>query len=256
MSRLTEEQIIGVLREQEAGATTAAVCHRHDASEQTFYRPKTKNGGPGPSDAQRLTELEDENRRLKKLLAKKLSTPEARRSAALRLIAECGYSQRRACRLIEADPNTVRREPASDLRLPSPHRRSRSCGSCGIGLYNQVRSHSAHGGLAPQAAFDRSAGGHRGGGTAINNPGLSPSVRDRRRAGHGLQLHVEEFLWGTSDSSGTRRSKMMPVNRSTGHKTKPTPTDYSGALSPLPPNSDGKSFILGKPSFIGSTVSA
>lgn len=68
-SRFTEEQIIGVLREQEAGSTTAEVCRRHGISEQTFYRWKAKYGGMGPSDAARLKGLEDENRRLKKLLA-------------------------------------------------------------------------------------------------------------------------------------------------------------------------------------------
>ena len=68
-SRFSEEQIIGVLREQEAGATTAEVCRRHGVSEETFYRWKSKYGGMGPSDAARLKSLEDENRRLKKLLA-------------------------------------------------------------------------------------------------------------------------------------------------------------------------------------------
>ena len=68
-SRYSEGQIIGVLREQESGATTAEVCRRHGISEQTFYPWKAKYGGMGPSDAQRLRSLEDENRRLKKLLA-------------------------------------------------------------------------------------------------------------------------------------------------------------------------------------------
>jgi putative transposase len=68
-SRFTEEQIITILREQEAGSATAEVCRRHGISEQTFYRWKARYGGMTPSDAQKLKGMEDENRRLKKLLA-------------------------------------------------------------------------------------------------------------------------------------------------------------------------------------------
>ena len=71
-SRFDEAQIIGVLREQEAGSATAEVCRRHGISEQTFYRWKAKYGGMGVSDAQKLKTLEDENRRLKKLLAESM----------------------------------------------------------------------------------------------------------------------------------------------------------------------------------------
>ena len=68
-SRFTEEQIIGILREQEAGAKTSDVCRKHGISGATFYKWKAKYGGLEVSDARRLKALEDENRRLKKLLA-------------------------------------------------------------------------------------------------------------------------------------------------------------------------------------------
>ncbi len=68
-SRFSEEQIIGVLREQEAGARTEEVCRRHAISSATFYKWKAKYGGLELSDAKRLRAMDDENRRLKKLLA-------------------------------------------------------------------------------------------------------------------------------------------------------------------------------------------
>jgi len=68
-SRLTEEQIIGILREQESGAATADVCRRHGISSATFYKWKAKFGGLEVSDAKRLRALEDENAKLKRLLA-------------------------------------------------------------------------------------------------------------------------------------------------------------------------------------------
>ena len=68
-SRFTEEQIIGVLREQEAGSSTADVCRKHGISSATFYKWKARYGGLEVSDAKRLKALEDENAKLKKLLA-------------------------------------------------------------------------------------------------------------------------------------------------------------------------------------------
>jgi putative transposase len=68
-SRFNEEQIIAILREHEAGAKTADVCRRHGVSDATFYKWKAKYGGMEVSDARKLKGLEDENRKLKKLLA-------------------------------------------------------------------------------------------------------------------------------------------------------------------------------------------
>ena len=68
-SRFTEEQIIAVLREQEAGVATAEVCRKHGISSATFYAWKAKFGGMDVSEAKRLKSLEDENAKLKRLLA-------------------------------------------------------------------------------------------------------------------------------------------------------------------------------------------
>ncbi len=68
-SRFTEEQIIAVLREQEAGVSTAEVCRKHGVSSATFYKWKSKFGGLEVSDVKRLRALEDENGRLKRMLA-------------------------------------------------------------------------------------------------------------------------------------------------------------------------------------------
>lgn len=68
-SRFTEEQIIKVLQEGEAGAKVEELCRRHGISRETYYRWKQKFGGMGLSEARRLKQLEEENQRLKRIVA-------------------------------------------------------------------------------------------------------------------------------------------------------------------------------------------
>lgn len=68
-SRFSEEQVIAILREQESGVSTADVCRRHGISSATFYKWKARFGGMEVSEARRLKTLEDENERMKRLLA-------------------------------------------------------------------------------------------------------------------------------------------------------------------------------------------
>ena len=68
-SRFTEAQIIGMIKEQEAGLPTAELCRRHGLSPATFYKLKAKYGGMDLSDTKRLKQLEEENAKLKRLVA-------------------------------------------------------------------------------------------------------------------------------------------------------------------------------------------
>ena len=124
-SRFTEEQIIGILKDHQAGRTAKELCRKHGISDATFYKWRSKYGGMEVSDARKLKSLEDENRKLKKLLAelmldqatlremlgKKLLTPGSRKSAVTWAIR-----QRRAIRSVEPvslvglDPKAYRRK--------------------------------------------------------------------------------------------------------------------------------------------------
>ncbi|MCE8456946.1 IS3 family transposase, partial [Rhodovulum sulfidophilum] len=127
-SRFIEAQIIGMIKEQEAGLPTSELCRKHGLSPATFYKLKAKYGGMDLSDAKRLKQLEDENAKLKRLLAdamldnvvlkdlpgKAMTTPMQRRDAVRRAMKDHPISQRRACVLIGVDPKTVRRERPAD----------------------------------------------------------------------------------------------------------------------------------------------
>ncbi|WP_409322890.1 IS3 family transposase [Sphingomonas sp. BK069] len=132
--QFSEEQIIGILKEAEAGAVVTELCRRHGMSSATYYAWKAKFGGLEVSDAKRLRSLEEENARLKRLLAdtmldnaglkdllsKKLVTPAAKRQAVAHLQATLGMSERRACSVVGADRTSMRyrscRADDGDLR--------------------------------------------------------------------------------------------------------------------------------------------
>ena len=71
-SRFTQEQVIAVLKEHQAGAAVADICRKHGISDATFYTWRSKYGGMEVSDAKRLKSLEEENAKLKKLLAESI----------------------------------------------------------------------------------------------------------------------------------------------------------------------------------------
>ncbi|HEU0149695.1 MAG TPA: IS3 family transposase [Bradyrhizobium sp.] len=117
-SRFTEEQIIGILKEHEAGVPVADLCRKHGVSDASIYKWKAKFGGMDVSEAKRLKTLEDENTRLKRLLAdnaalkdlpgKEVVTPAAKRKAVAHLVGDHGMSERRACKAIGCSRMTVR----------------------------------------------------------------------------------------------------------------------------------------------------
>jgi putative transposase len=120
-SRFTEEQIIAILREQEAGVAVTELCRKHGISSPTFYKWKAKFGGMDVSEARRLKALEEENGRLKRMLADAMldnvalkdllgKSGDARRAseAAAHLQSAHGMSERRACRVLGVDRTSVR----------------------------------------------------------------------------------------------------------------------------------------------------
>lgn len=110
-SRFSEEQIIAILKEQEAGVRTAEVCRRHGVSSATFYKWKAKFGGLEVSEAKRLRQLEDENAKLKRLLAEAMLD-----NAMLKEITAKNGDARREAGSGRAPPDGVGDERAAGVR--------------------------------------------------------------------------------------------------------------------------------------------
>ncbi|MBQ0711321.1 MULTISPECIES: IS3 family transposase [unclassified Ochrobactrum] len=123
-NRFTDEQIIGILKEHEAGTPVAELCRKHGVSDASIYKWKAKFGGMAVSEAKRLKTLEDENTKLKRLLAdamldnaalkdlfgKEVVTPAARRKAVVHLMDHHQMSERRACKAMGFCRMTIRYE--------------------------------------------------------------------------------------------------------------------------------------------------
>jgi len=98
-TRHSEEQIIGILKQGEAGLSTAELCRQHNISEQTYYRWKAKYGGMDSSEAKRLKQLEDENRKLKHVVAELTLDNRALKDVRQKTGRACGTSRsRELCR--------------------------------------------------------------------------------------------------------------------------------------------------------------
>jgi putative transposase len=121
-SRFSDEQIIARVKEQEAGMTTAEVCRRHGISSATFYKWKAKYGGLEVSEAKRLRSLEDENTKLKRLLAEAMLD-----IAVLKDISAKNGDARREAECGRLRPGEVRAERAAGVS-------SVRCGEAGCAL--------------------------------------------------------------------------------------------------------------------------
>ena len=132
--QFSEEQIIGILKEDETGAVATELCRKHAMASATYYAWKAKFGGLEVSDAKRLRALEENNGKLKRLLtdtmldnaglkvllSKEMVAPTAKREAAAHLQAMLQMSERRACAVVGVDRKSMRyhscRADDSDLR--------------------------------------------------------------------------------------------------------------------------------------------
>lgn len=240
-SRFNEEQIIGILKEHEAGKKVADLAREHGISEGTFYSWKSKYGGLDVSEAQRLKALDDENRRLKHLVAdlsldkemlkavirkKRLELAGLRMDVAL-VREQFHVSERRACKLLGMDRSTYRYEPRPDhnallretlmelarqkasVRIPAP---ARSAGETGAGSQRDARIPALPGGGPGRAPAKEEEADPAGSKDAVARS-LEPGVGAGLRSGHAGH--------GPRDSSAGGGGRLYPRVSRTGSRYQP-----------------------------------
>ena len=197
-SRFSDEQIIGMIKEQESGVPTAEVCRKYGISSASFYKYKAKFGGMDVSDARKLKALEEENTKLKKLLAeqifrqccteghqfKKVVTPDAKLKAVELACKEHGVSQRRACTILKVDRSSVR--------------------------YKSVRSDDAYlRKVIKKVANERRRFGYRRIHVMLERQGIHMNQKKLRRLYREEKLQVRK-RGGRKRALGTRKPMLMP----------------------------------------------
>ena len=199
-SRFSEEQIIAVLKEQEAGISTAEVGRRHGISSATFCKWKSKFGGLKVSDARRLRTLEQENSRLNKLLAdamldnvvlkdlvSKMVTPGAKREAVAHAREQRGLSERRACGLVGVSRRVIRYEATR------PDNEA---------LRQRLR----------ELAAERRRFGYRRLGYLLAREGMRPNHKKLLRIYREEGLHVRTASWRASTAVCATNASMRPCS--------------------------------------------
>ncbi|MHA6719711.1 IS3 family transposase [Sphingomonas sp. RS6] len=215
-SRFSEEQIIAILKEQEAGMATADVCRRHGISSATFYKWKSKYGGLEVSEARRLRALEEENARLKKLLAeamldnvvlkdlafKKMVTPGAKREAVAHAREHHGLSERRA------------EQPKVPAMRSIVGKAAEGCSLVGVSR-RVIRYQPTRGDDAPlrarlrELAAERRRFGYRRLGYLLAREGMTPNHKKLRRIYREENLRVRR-RGGRKRALGTRAPMLLP----------------------------------------------